>query len=63
MQAMQLRLISMGCILSALGTFLLLRRGYSPELLGVLIVGLVLVALGLVWRKPKNTESTPKDAD
>jgi hypothetical protein len=53
----------MGCILSALGTFLLLRRGYSPELLGVLIVGLVLVALGLVWRKPKNTESTPKDAD
>lgn len=61
MQALKLRLILAGCIVSALGAILFLARGHSPALLGVLVVGLALLAVGLLWRKPKNA-GTPKDA-
>lgn len=59
---MKLRLILMGCIISVLGAILLIARGYSPELLGVLLVGLVLLVVGLLWKKPKAADITPKDA-
>jgi hypothetical protein len=63
MQAIKLRLISMGSIISTLGTFLLLTRGYRPELLGVLLVGLGLLVVGLLWKGPKNADANRRDVD
>lgn len=63
MQAMKLRLILMGCIISIIGAFLLIARGFSTELLGVLVVGLVLLVVGLLWKKPKDAESARKNTD
>jgi hypothetical protein len=60
---MKLRLISMGCILSTLGTFLFLTRGYRAELLGVLLVGLGLLVVGLLWNGPKKADANRRDAD
>jgi hypothetical protein len=53
----------MGCIISIIGAFLLIARGFSTELLGVLVVGLVLLVVGLLWKKPKNAESARKNTD
>jgi NhaP-type Na+/H+ or K+/H+ antiporter len=61
MQAMKLRLIAMGCILSVLGAALLIARGYRPELLGLLIAGIVLLVVGLVWPKPKAPDAPRKE--
>jgi hypothetical protein len=60
---MKLRLISMGSIISTLGIFLLLTRGYRPELLGVLLVGLGLPVVGLLWKGPKNADANRRDVD
>jgi len=43
MQGMKLRLILMGCILSVLGVALIITRGYSPAILGLLLVGIILL--------------------
>jgi hypothetical protein len=53
----------MGSILSTLGTFLLLTRGYRAELLGVLLVGLGLLVVGLLWKGPKNADANRRDGD
>jgi len=63
MRAMKLRLISMGAILSTLGTFLLLTRRYSPVLLGVLLAGLGLLVVGLLWKGPKDADANRRDGD
>jgi hypothetical protein len=63
LQAVKWRLILMGCVISALGAILLYRRGISPELLGVLAAGISLLAVGLLWRKPRNTDGVRKDTD
>lgn len=60
---MKRRLILMGCILSALGAILLVARGYSPALLGILVVGLILLVVGLLWRKPKNANGVREETD
>lgn len=60
MQPMRLRLIAMGCIFSVLGAFLLLSRGYSVELLGLILVGIVLLVVGLLWRAPKGEDRSAK---
>ena len=62
MQPMKVRLILMGCIISVLGIILLVARGYSIELLGVLLVGLILVGIGLVWRKPKSADRVQRES-
>jgi len=56
MLALKLRLILAGCIVSVLGAVLLVVRGYSPGLLGVLVVGIVILVVGLLWRKPKSED-------
>jgi glucose uptake protein GlcU len=53
-QAMKLRLIVMGCIISVLGGILLIRRGYSPALVGLLVVGIALLVVGLLWKQSKH---------
>lgn len=51
---MKLRLIVMGCIISVLGGALLVTRGYSPAPVGLLVVGMVLLVVGLLWKQSKN---------
>lgn len=59
MNSMKLRLILMGCILTILGAVLLILRGFSDPLLGILIVGIVLAFIGILWKPRKKIESTP----
>lgn len=49
----------MGCILTILGAVLLILRGFSDPLLGILIVGIVLAFIGILWKPRKKIESTP----
>jgi uncharacterized membrane protein len=60
---MKLRLILMGCIISVIGGALLIIRGYSPELVGVLIVGIALLVVGLLWKQTKKADSIHKDTN
>jgi len=60
---MKLRLILMGCIISVLGSTLLITRGYSPALVGLLVVGIALLVVGLLWKQSKNADSIRKDTD
>jgi uncharacterized membrane protein len=57
---MKLRLILMGCIILVLGGALLVTRGYSPELVGVLVVGIALLVVGLLWKQTKKAEVNPR---
>jgi uncharacterized membrane protein YphA (DoxX/SURF4 family) len=47
---MKLRFLIMGCVISALGAGLLLARGFATDLAALIVVGIVLLGLGLVWR-------------
>jgi hypothetical protein len=47
---MKLRLLIMGLLVSALGAILLITRGYSDALAGLLAVGIVLFVVGLIWK-------------
>jgi amino acid permease len=49
-KAMKLRLLLMVCILSALGAGLLVARGFSEAIVGLLAVGIVLLMIGLLWK-------------
>jgi membrane-bound ClpP family serine protease len=60
---MKLRLIVMGCIISVLGCALLIVRGYSPELVGLLVVGIVVLVVGLLWKQTKKAENIRKDTN
>jgi hypothetical protein len=40
----------MGGIISALGAILLIVRGFSAALVGVLAVGIVVFVVGLLWK-------------
>lgn len=42
----------MGVIISILGLVLLVKRGYSLALVGLLGAGIVLFVLGLLWKTP-----------
>jgi UPF0716 family protein affecting phage T7 exclusion len=46
---MKLRLLLMGCIISAIGAILLVARGFATGFIGLSLVGTVLV-LGLLWK-------------
>jgi hypothetical protein len=54
-QTMKIRLIAMGCILSALSGVLIVVRGFQAPFLGLLAVGIVLLVVGLLWKKPKKS--------
>jgi len=58
---MKLRLLLMGCIISAIGAILLATRGFATDFVGLLAVGLVLLVLGILWKsqKPDGVRSTP----
>jgi hypothetical protein len=47
---MKLRLLLMGCIISAIGSILLAARGFAVDFAGLLGVGIVLLFLGLLWK-------------
>lgn len=50
MKTMKIRLILMGCIISALSGVLLATRGSSTPLVGLLAIGILVLVTGLVWR-------------
>jgi glucose uptake protein GlcU len=50
MNSMKLRFLLMGCIISAIGSILLVTRGFSSDLVGVLVVGIILFVVGVVWK-------------
>jgi hypothetical protein len=51
---MKLRLIVMGCILTVLGVILLIARGYSAPLIVLPVIGIVLAAVGVLWKPRKK---------
>jgi len=55
MNNMKLRLILIGCIISALGVILLIKNGYSEVLIGLLVVGVILLVSGLLWKGNKQS--------
>jgi len=59
MDSMKLRLILMGCILTILGMVLLILRGFSAPLVGLLIIGIILALIGILWKPGKKTERAP----
>ena len=56
MDNMKLRLILMGCILTVLGAILIVARGFSTPLVGILVVGIVLASIGVVWKPQKKAD-------
>jgi hypothetical protein len=60
---MKLRLILMGCILTAIGILLLVVRGYSVSFVGIIGVGILLAAVGVVWKPRKKAGSIQRDTD
>jgi len=47
---MKLRLLVMGTFILALSASLLIVRGFSDALDGLLAIGLVLLMVGLIWK-------------
>jgi predicted membrane channel-forming protein YqfA (hemolysin III family) len=58
MNLMKLRFLAMGCIFIILSIVLLFRR-YSVDDFGLTVLGIILLAIGAVW---KNTETKKKPA-
>ncbi len=54
-QTMKIRLIVMGCILSALSGVLIVVKGFETAFLGLLAIGIVLLVVGLLWKSPKKS--------
>jgi hypothetical protein len=54
---MKVRLIAMGCILIVLGIILLIARGYSAPLIALPVIGIVLAAVGVVWKPKKKADN------
>ena len=52
---MKIRLIALGCILSALSGVLIVVKGFETPFLGLLAVGIVLLVVGLLWKSPKKS--------
>ena len=47
----------MGCILTVIGVILLIARGFSAPLVGILVIGILLATVGVVW-KPRKKKTT-----
>jgi hypothetical protein len=63
MDSMKLRLILMGCILTALGAILLVVRGFSAVFVGIIVVGIVLGAVGVVWKTREKADNIRRDIE
>ena len=63
MQPLKLRLMEAGSFVSVLGAVLFVVRSYSLPFLGVLILGLVVLAVGVLWPKPKAAEPVRKEME
>lgn len=57
MDSMKLRLILMGCILTLIGVILLVVRGFSAPLVGILVIGIILAIVGVVWKPRKKADN------
>lgn len=55
MYPLRLRIVAGGCILCVLGVVLFVVRGYSPGFLVLPIVGVVLIVVGLLWKRSEGT--------
>jgi len=47
---MKLRFLAMGGIISVIGLGLLVSRGFATSSIGLLVVGVVLLVIGLLWK-------------
>lgn len=47
---MKARFILMGCIVTGLGSGLMVSRGFSMPIAGLLGIGVVLLLLGILWK-------------
>ncbi len=52
----------MGCILTVIGVILLIARGFSAPLVGILVIGILLAAVGVIWKPRKKADNVPSDA-
>lgn len=59
----KLRFLIAGCILTVLGAIFLILKGFSAGLVGILVVGIVLLVVGVVWKPRKKAESITKETD
>ncbi len=58
MNSMKLILIIMGCILSIFAAIVTAINGFSGASGGVLVVGIILIVVGVLWKNTKK-ESKP----
>jgi len=49
MKATKLRLLLMGCIITAIGVILLAARDFATSFVGLAFMGVILQLLGLIW--------------
>ena len=57
--SMKLRLLLMGVILSVLGAALMAARGVQAAYGGLVLVGLVLLVLGVLWKQREASAPAP----
>jgi membrane-bound ClpP family serine protease len=60
---MKVRLIAMGCILIVIGVILIIVKGYSEPLIALPVIGIVLTAIGVVWKPRKKADSIQRDTE
>ena len=60
MDSMKLRLILMGCILTVIGVILLVLKGFSAPLVGILVIGVILAVVGFLWKPRDKASSVPQ---
>jgi hypothetical protein len=46
---MKMRLLPMGCVITAIGVILLAARGFATSFVGLSPVGIILLVPGLLW--------------
>ncbi len=54
MNSMKLILIIMGCILSIFVVIVTAINGFSGAIGGVLVVGIILIVIGVLWKNTKK---------
>jgi hypothetical protein len=53
----------MGCILTVLGVILLIARGYSAPFVGIIAIGIILAAVGVVWKPRKKADNIRRNTE
>ncbi len=52
----------MGCILTVIGVILIIARGLSAPLVGILVIGILLATVGVVWKPRKKENNVQSDS-